>query len=485
MEVIEGSSGPRPAVPIAIVLSSLAVLTLSVVGGLPVKVTAPAVCIVVAIAITYRVALRWSSLVAVVIGVILLVPIRRYTLPVNLPFNLEPYRLIVMFVGVGWLLSLLVDPRVRARPTGFRGPLLLFALGAFGSIIANPALVNAVQSHVIKQLSYFASFLIVLCLIVSVVRTHEQVDTIVKVLVGCGAVVAFFALVQARTGYNVFDHLTRFLPFLRAGYFPETPLRGGRLRTYGSAQHAIELGAILVMLAPLCLYLARRTTQKRWLLIAGLLLLGALATLSRTGMLMILVVVVTFLILRPKQTRRLWPLLLPLLAAVHIAMPGTLGTFKEAFFPQGGLIKEQSSNPGYVGSGRLADLGPSLQKLSREPLLGQGFGTRITDGPGANAPILDDQWLSTLVETGIVGFAAWLWLFLRAIRRFGVAAKSDESDLGWLLVAITSGVAAFMIAMLTFDAFTFTQVTFVLFIQLALGQVLLNVKRGRELEAAA
>src|SRR5712691_2721147 len=142
MEVIEGTGGQRPGVPVAIVISSLLVLGLGVVGGLPVKTIAPVICIVVAIAVTHRVALRWSSLIALVIGVILFIPIGRYTLPLNLPFKLEPYRLVVILVGAGWIVSLLVDPRVRTRPTGFRAPLLLFTFGALGSIIANPGLVN-------------------------------------------------------------------------------------------------------------------------------------------------------------------------------------------------------------------------------------------------------------------------------------------------------------------------------------------------------
>lgn len=476
MEVFEGTGVRQPVFPIALILSSLALLTFGVIGGMSVRTLAPVLCLVVLIAITYRVALQWNSLISLVIAVILFIPIRRYTLPVNLPFNLEPYRLLVMVVALGWIVSLLVDPRVRTRPTGFRAPLLLFGFGALTSIAVNPTLVNTVEGHVVKQLSYVASFVIVLWLIVSVVRTHEQVDLLLKVLVASGATVAGFALVQAKSGYNIFDHLTTFMPFLHVGYIPETPLRGGRLRTYASAQHAIELGAILVMLVPLAGYLALRTAKKRWALLGALLLMGALATLSRTAMLMLVVIAVTFLILRPKQTRRLWPALLPLLVAVHIAMPGTIGTLKQSFFPQGGLIKEQSSNPGYKGSGRLADLGPSLSKLSRDPLLGQGFGTRITDGPDTNAPILDDQWLAIVVETGIAGFVAWIWVFFRVLRRFGGAARRDRGDRGWLLVAITSAVAAFMIGMLTFDAFTFTQVTLILFIELGLGAAIVRVK---------
>jgi O-antigen ligase len=296
------------------------------------------------------------------------------------------------------------------------------------------------------------------------------------VLVGSGAIVAFFALYEANTGYNIFNHLSTFVPILKAGYVPDDiPGRGGRLRTYASSQHAIELGAVLVMLLPLAVYLARRYMQRRWWFAAVLLLMGSLATLSRTSMLMLLVVILTFLILRPKQTRRLWPALVPLMAVVHVAIPGALGSIQESFFPKGGIVAEQSANPGFKGSGRLADVGPAMAIVSREPLFGQGFGTRVTEGIGTNAPILDDQWLGNLVETGILGTLAFLWLFVRALRRFGKAARRDQGDRGWLLAGVAASMAAFMVGMITFDTFSFTQVTFVMFIVLSLGQVMAGV----------
>ncbi len=49
----------------------------------------------------------WRRLILV----ILFIPIRRYSLPGNLPFELEPYRLLVALLLVGWGASLLVDPR--------------------------------------------------------------------------------------------------------------------------------------------------------------------------------------------------------------------------------------------------------------------------------------------------------------------------------------------------------------------------------------
>ena len=215
---------------------------------------------------------------------------------------------------------------------------------------------------------------------------------------------------------------------------PEVPGRGARLRVYASAQHPIALGAILVMLVPLSAYLVRRTGSRLWLICVGLLSIGAIATVSRTAILMLVVVAVVYVWLRPQEMRRFWPALLPILVVVHVLLPGTLGSLKGAFLPEGGLVAEQQINAGWVGSGRLADVAPSIQELKTQPFLGQGCGTRVAENQGGNAKILDNQWLSTLLETGVIGAAAWA-LAVRSFRaplRRRSEARSDRSSAGSL-----------------------------------------------------
>jgi O-antigen ligase len=223
------------------------------------------------------------------------------------------------------------------------------------------------------------------------------------------------------------------------------------------------------MLIPLAVYLARWERRARWWIAAALLSLGALATLSRTSILMLIVVALVLLRLRPVETRRLWPVVLPMLIAAHIALPGAIGTIKESFFPKGGLIAEQQQLAGERSSGRIADLGPGLSEASHQPILGQGYGTRVVDVGRANALILDNQWLGSLLETGFVGIIALLWLFGRAVRRLSAAAKDDTSDGGWLYAALAASVLAFAVGMFTYDAFSFIQVTVMLFMLLALS----------------
>ena len=154
-------------------------------------------------------------------------------------------------------------------------------------------------------------------------------------------------------------------------------------------------------------------------------------------------------------------------------MPGAAGALKDAFLPKGGIVAEQQGAANTRGSGRLADLSPSLAQASNGVVLGQGEGTRVVDGPNTNAAILDDQWLGLLLDTGVLGVAMFFWLIRRSLLRTAAIARVDRSPKGLLLTAATASVAAFGIGMLTYDAFSFIQVTFVFFILLALSACVL------------
>ena len=476
--VAAGITSRREAYRPAFVVCALALVAMSTVAPGPAPMLAPAIAAVVAAALAYRTLAAWRTLIGLLVLVILFIPIRRYTMPGNLPFELEPYRVLVALVAGGWFVSMLVDRRVRLRSTGFEAPLLAYCAVGLCSILANTSRIQAlgVQTDVLKEMTFFTSFLIVLYLIVSTIRTRVEVNTLLKLLVGGSTIVALFALFESRTGYNPFNNLANWIPILQLSELPEVPGRGARLRVYASAQHPIALGAMFAISIPLGLYLFRLTRSRRWIAASGVLTLAAMATVSRTAVVMLLVGFLVFLYLRPVHTRRILPALVPICVAANLAIPGTLGSLKEAFFPAGGVLAEQSALPGYRGAGRLADLGPATKEFKRQPLLGQGLGTRITDAGRQNADILDNQWLMTLLETGLLGVIAWIWLFSRTIRRLMRASREDEGPDGWLYTALAASLFAFAIGMFTYDTFSFIQVTFVGFILIACASVVLRAR---------
>jgi polysaccharide biosynthesis protein PslJ len=422
--------------------------------------------------------LAWPTLLALIVGVILFVPIRRYTLGGGLPFALEPYRVLIAVVLVAWLAALLVDPKTRFRRTGLEAPVLFLLAGIGCSLVLNTGRVGAVSETVVKGLTFFVSFFFVLYFISSAVTSRRALDRVVTLLVVGGVAVALAAVVEWRTNYNVFNDLGRVIPVLDFSELgiPSTPDRGDRPRAYASAQHSIALGAALVMIIPLAVYLYRRSGGFGWMAGAAILTLGAMATGSRTAVVMLGTILVAFLVVKRKETLRLLPLLLPLFVVVQLVMPGTLGTFRATFTPEEGLVADELGDAGQSGSGRLADVGPSLEEWSRTPIFGQGFGTRLpsTSDDVINAMILDNQWLSSLLELGLLGAIALVWLFVRATRRLGRVARVNDEPHGWLLTGLCASIAAFAIGMFTFDAFSFTQVTFLVFIMLGLSAAALR-----------
>ncbi len=218
------------------------------------------------------------------------------------------------------------------------------------------------------------------------------------------AIVAFASLIEWKSRTNLFNWYRHVIPFLHYVDEGVAQTRGSGIRARGTAQHPIALSAALVMLVPLALYLYQRYRQKVWLACGGVLTLGALSTGSRTGTIMLIALLVSFLSIRPRQTVRLLPWLLPLVFVIQVVMPGTLGTMKSMLNPAY-VIKEQSYDKG-SGAGRVADLGPALEQVARKPFLGAGFGTthRRPDRnakEGSENQILDDQWLGSLLEIGI------------------------------------------------------------------------------------
>src|SRR5690348_3893849 len=87
------------------IVGAFLVLAVSVGAGVPARIVAPAVGISVLAVLLQRQLTSWNALLGLIIVVILFIPIRRYSMPGNLPFQLEPYRLAIAGVAAVWLTS--------------------------------------------------------------------------------------------------------------------------------------------------------------------------------------------------------------------------------------------------------------------------------------------------------------------------------------------------------------------------------------------
>jgi O-antigen ligase len=439
----------------------------------------------------------WANALSALILVFWFIPMKTYGLPVNLPFQLEPYRLFLLFLFIAWVGALLVG-KTGVSAAGLGAPIGLLFVTAVASLLLNYAELTNLggsETEAIKPLTFFIGFLFVFMLVASTAKDMDAIDRLVRTLVAGGTVVAVAAIYEASTTYNVFDHLNEWFPFLEKQQRDLDSARGGRLRVFASSQHPIALGVALVMMIPLAVYLAERAKtvwrSRAWLAAALTLAVGSFGTISRTIVVMGIVSMIAWVVLRRNQIQRFWPLLLALPVIVHFVAPGAMGAIWKAFFPKEGLISSLGGREGETGSGRFSDYGAARALWEEAPLFGNGPGSlayvpieaeqRMRDGlqavTAASNLIFDNQYLTMLVEFGIVGVIALAWLSLAVVFKLGAAGRNDHSPAGDLMALCAISCAGFTASMFLYDAIAFIQVTLVFFVVAALGMRARAIRR--------
>jgi hypothetical protein len=484
-------AAPAPArvIPLAVAGAGFATLAVSAAFG-PKAMLAGALFAVFTCLVALREAsapvLTWPNAVAAQALVIWLIPIRGYRLPVELPFNLEPYRLFLLVLLGVWFLSM-VSGRYPIRAAGHGLPLLLLAGVALAAQSVNfeeltPA---GLASEALKPISYFLSFLLAFVLLTSVLERIADVERVLRALVVGAVLVAAGAVYESRSSYNAFDHLHEWFPLLVRESREVLEFRGGLIRVYASAQHPIALSCALLLTLPLAIVLAQNETSRLrsrlWLGSAVVITTGAIATISRTTVVMLVAMTLVALLIRYRLVIRYWPLILVLPFVVHFAAPGALGGLYKAFLPSTGLAQELEGRAGQPGSGRLADIEPGLRLWSESPLVGHGLGSQIATGSTsasarASGPfsqtetlIFDNQYLNTLVSLGAIGLFLVIWLVLGATGKLARTARQRDGPTADLVGACAVSCAGFAAGMVAFDAFAFVQATLVFFLVAALG----------------
>ncbi|MCQ2559444.1 MAG: O-antigen ligase family protein, partial [Clostridia bacterium] len=102
---------------------------------------------------------------------------------------------------------------------------------------------------------------------------------------------------------------------------------------------------------------------------------------------------------------------------------------------------------GYVSSslkaGRLSRWDNALDQLSQNLWLGQGLGRFGGAVAARNIPgsyYVDNFYLKTAVECGLIGLLALLWLFLNALRLGAWTLRQVNSSNRWLAVGLICGL---------------------------------------------
>jgi len=294
------------------------------------------------------------------------------------------------------------------------------------------------------------------------VLTRDRIDRVLRWFVFGACVMAFFALTQFVLRIDITNYLKLppVLQFKRELVGFSDRGAGGLTRVAGTAGHYIEFSVLMVSALLVAIHFARFSPSRRDRQIfaaAAALCAGVVPiSISRTGILALVAAMFLFMLVWPLRTSfNVMAVGVFLAAGLQVAKPGLLGTLRSLLF--------HSENDPSV-QGRVEDYAYVTPLIRERPWLGRGVGTFIPE----LYRLLDNQWLVSLVSTGIVGVVGFAGLFLCAIMLAGRVRRFVESERDRDLATVFAiGIGVLAISAFTFDALYFT--TYVVTMNLFLG----------------
>ncbi|MEP7162095.1 MAG: O-antigen ligase family protein [Dermatophilaceae bacterium] len=376
--------------------------------------------------------------------------------------------LLMVACGAVWVLTALAR---RTAPTALDGAWVLAASfwgasllsygWAFRTGLPPGAEPSDMDASVLLQLITLLFFGFLLAR----VSTLRSAELVLRGLVAGATLSATYALVDLATAVD-FGAIVR-LPLTRASgdVLVDNLMRAGMLRAQGAAGHPLELATVAALTAPLAVGMAfaERTRGRRWwpwALSAVILLAAALTSLARSALISC---VLAFLVMAAHWTgRRIAATLggaLVALLAVAAARPSVYVAFAQVFLASG---QDDSLYSREFGRDY------ALELAAGHPIL--GIGTAAYSVPFH--PVLDNQYLSRLVEGGALGLVTFVALLvaagvqaLRAARRFGHLGAGAGREIA---VGLAGAMTALLVSNAVLDTSGFRQAWTVTWFLLAL-----------------
>jgi O-antigen ligase len=280
--------------------------------------------------------------------------------------------------------------------------------------------------------------------------TIEDIRRVLRVLTWGGAFCGIVAALQFRFNTD----LTKYLKL--PGFAVDLPVsataaivqRGSENRVPGTATDPIELGVSAAMLLVLAVYLMMHDKYRpTWQRVIPVLLisLAIAASVSRSAVIAVVIAVGGLIISLPPARRLKGLAAIPLaLVAFFVIAPGLLGTLIRYFsnWNTDPSIAHRTSNYSYV-----------FQLIRQAPWLGTGGGTDVV-AFGVN--ILDNEYLTTAIELGLLGLLALsFYLVLPAVAALVARRRTTDPELRDLCATLAAAELAAVICSGTFDGLSF------------------------------
>jgi len=320
------------------------------------------------------------------------------------------------------------------------------------SIVASYAWANRHLLPVLEKnaadrgLIFVLGWLGILLLAADGIESAVVLRTVLRRVVFGATAVALLGIGEFASGIDVTNYVK--IPGLQLQTdVTDLMVRGGLSRVYSTTSQPIEFGAVVVMAIPFALHQARFAPPdkrvRRWLQVA-ILVLAAPLSVSRSAILALLMVAIVLLPTWSRKERHVaYALMAAGFAAFLVFVPSLITTLT-------GLVVNIGSDPS--AQSRTKAIAMSWSYISQNPWLGRGFFTFSPD----TYFFVDDQYLTSLIVTGVVGLLALImlfvagWLIARSARR--MLADQEGRHLAQCLAA---SVAVAAISFSNYDALSF------------------------------
>ena len=268
----------------------------------------------------------------------------------------------------------------------------------------------------------FSEFLAGFCLFLTVtgwVRSQEEVELVLRLVLSSSILVSIFGFYQAAMG-----NFTEFYEWLYPNLMENLGAWTGRITSV--LNYPNSLAGFLDLILPITLGLLLVQTTRNSRLLAGAAMAcgaGALVlTASRGGFASFLAeLLLAAVFLTRRAASRKWLLL----AGLAVAFVGVLMFFG---FVRSPWIQEDES-----AAMRLLFWGFASSLFLSSPVVGVGYGNfrALYDIPGIASGIFDvhNLYLQLLAETGLLGFTAFFFMIVHVIRKCLRALKQQTHDL--------------------------------------------------------
>ena len=356
---------------------------------------------------------------------------------------------------------------VRVAATIFSGAVVAAYISA-----SRHAVAVAQQSGADRGLIVLAGWVGVLALAADGVDRADRLSTLLRRIVMLATAMAALGMIEFCTGLDLTKYIV--IPGLSVHQqVTDLMSRQGLVRVTATTGQPLEFDAVLTLSLPIALHQARFAPAalrvRRWLQVA-LITAVVPMTGSRSAFFGLAVICIVLL---PTWRRRDWlraclaGLAAPALA--WLVKPSLVSSFTALF---GQLGTDQSS------LSRADAYSEAVPYIAAHPWLGQGFQTFFPQ----TYFFVDNQYLNSLLETGVLGLLALVacfatgWFTARSVR--ATAADARTRDLGQCLAA---SIAVGAVCFASFDALSFSTAAGLFFLLLGCVGAAWRLGRAQQL----